>query len=435
MKKYILMLFSVISFLIANAQRHPARDTTRHWDTSFTSINESAAKLIHAPVLTSTSQQHQIIARQQFCFDIMMEVELNFGRISRYVAVFINTTDGYIGYTPPTAGGSINIVMPEIESFVFTIMSYKLGNIYMYHNQKASRGDGIDHLVSTSNTDQHEYQEMNNLTAAPLSRKTERRSYVYGTMNGQAYKRSDEPTVWFINTADYRGILPPTLTVQKILGAFGVGVIQTDFGSFILCERTNGASYTKITNIERCHVCFDPFGFKMTEADFYTKQTEKVRAEREKLDRDEADAQRASSCIPERMELINYRREMLRVQEENLRKAQSGNLMQDRTAQKGMLDMMDYTAVVHESVLSTKISLCSMQKAIDDNPDKAASYSAKLSCLQSQLGAFMSAEAQLQGVDSRYAHSSNSTDLVRAVTEKSQIYLQLMRTQSGNCSQ
>jgi hypothetical protein len=135
------------------------------------------------------------------------------------------------------------------------------------------------------------------------------------------------------------------------------------------------------------------------------------------------------------MEQISYRRELLRVQEENLRKAQSGNLMQDRTAQKGMLDMMDYTAVVHGSVLATKTSLCGMQKAIDDNPDKAASYSAKISCLQSQLIALTTAESQLRAVDARYAHSSNSTDLVRAVNEKSVIYSQLMRTQSVNCSE
>jgi len=433
MKKYILMLFSVVSFLLVNAQRHPARDTTRHWDTSFTSINESAAKLIHAPVLTSTSQQHQIIARQQFCFDIMMEVELNFGRISRYVAVFINTTDGYIGYTPPTAGGSINIVMPEIESFVFTIMSYKLGNIYMYHNQKASRGDGIDHLITTSNTNQHDYQEMNNLTAAPLNRKTERRSYVYGTMNAQAYKRSDEPTIWFINTADYRSILPPALTVQKILGAFGVGVVQTDFGSFILCERTNGTSYTKITNIERCHVCFDPSGFKMTEADFYTKQTADIRAEREKINQDQAEAQRAESCVSERMQQINYRREMLQVQEDNLLKAQSGNLIQDNNAQKGMLGMMDYNAAVHSSILATKTTICNIEYGIGhrqaNEPDNGAAE--RLSCQQQILSNLMITEGQMQAIDARY-NTGSAMDLVRRNAEKARIYSRVM--QAAGCN-
>ncbi|MFT3933146.1 MAG: hypothetical protein QM726_05960 [Chitinophagaceae bacterium] len=425
MKKYILLALISLGVIASNAQPRQRRDTARTiWDSNPTSVSQTTAQLIHAPILRSADQEHRIIPRQQFCFDVMMEVELNFGSLSRLTAVFINTTDGYIGYTRPSRGGSINVLMPETEDFTFTVISYKMNNIYMYHNHKASRGEGIDHLVSTSNTEQQDYVEMNNITAAPLSRKTERRSYVYGTMNAQAYKRSDEPTIWYINTADYRTVLPPTLQVQKLIGAFGVGIIQTDFGPFILCERTNLSSYTKITNIERCHVCFDPSNYKLMEADFYAKGLESLRAETEKINRDEAAIQSHRHCQSEEMEVINFRRENVRVQEENLRRAQQGNLMQDRGAQKAFMGTANPLIVVKQSQLEAKVKICSIQSAMAEHPGDG-SYQHKLDCAQQQLASLQTIEARMVQIDQQY------TNVAEAAARKSQL---LMQVYAQNCN-
>jgi hypothetical protein len=396
---------------------------------------QASTELLHAPILRSPSNEDRriIATHQQFCFDLMIEIEINFGATSRFTAAFINTTDGYIGYTHPERGGAINVLMPEVESFEFTVISYKLGNIYMYKNRKASRGYGIDHLVSTSNTETHDYQQMNNLIAAPLSRKTERRSYCNGNMEATAYKRDDGPTKWFVYGGDYttNHTMPATLQVQKYLGVFGVGVITTDWGNFILTEVTNGSGYAAIKNIERTHVCFDPTNYKLTEANFYQKQAANLAAEREKINRDEADAQRAECCVAERMEVINFRRAQLQVQEDNLRNAQSGNLLQNNNAQKGMLSTMDYNANVHLSLLSTKVAICNVRYAMGKDPSKAASYSGKLSCLEDQQSNLVNLEAQMNAIDARY-NSGNAMDLVRRNTEKARVYMQQGSRQSCN---
>ncbi len=425
MQKSILLLYILFTCIAAKAQHRQQPDTTRlHWDNSIGSINGAKLQLTQAPVLKAANEEHRISPNQQFCFDVMMEVELNVGGTSLFTAVFINTTDGYVGYTKPTTGGAINILLPEIESFSFTIMSYKLGNVYMYHNRRASHGNGIDHLVTTSNTELRDYSATNNLTAAPLIRKNERRSYVYGTMNGQAYKRSDETTVWYINTADYRSVLPSTLQAQKFLGALGVGIVQTDYGPFILCERTNGHSYTRITNIERCHTCFDPTGFKLLEAGFYSKELENLRAESDKINREEAAIQHHTHCQTEELAVIAFRRENVKIQEENLRKAQQGNLMQDKSAQKAMLGAADPLISVRQSQLEAKVNICAIQHGLSEHPGDA-SLQNKLACAQQRLSTLQQAEASMSQIDRQYSN------VVEAKMHKEQLLMELFK--HSNC--
>ena len=312
--------------------------------------------------------------------------------------------------------------MPEVESFAFTIVSFKLGNIFFYHNQKAKDGV-LDHVVSTSNTDSHEYQMNNLLTAAPLSRKSERRTYCDGKAEALAYKRSDEPTLWFM----YGDRYPATLQAQKFLGVFGLGVVRTDAGSYIVMERQLGTSYTVIKRIERTHVCFDPTGFKMLETDFYSKRTADLQAEREKIDRDEVTAQNATCCVAERMAEINFRRQILQTSEDNLRKAQQGNLLQNRTAQQGMLDLMDPLVMVQQGILSTKTNICATRDDMSRNPSSAASDAERISCLNQTLGDLTNAESQMRAVERQY-----SGNIARVHAEKSRIYMTVLR--QGGCN-
>jgi len=421
--KYITMLsFCLLLFCSALQAQPPGRDTL-HRDTTLFGFGQAKAVLIHAPILLGSSQGINIVAnRQQFCFDLTMEIELFYGgRRSLETCLFINTTDGYIGYTQPSMGGSINMLIPEIESFRFTIMSFKLNNIYTYFNQKANH-DILNHLVSTSNTDTHEYQMNNLLTATPLSRKSERRTYCSGKAEALAYKRSDEPTTWFI----YGDRYPQSLQCQKFLGVFGVGVVKTDAGCYIVMERQAGSSYTVIKHIERTHICFDPTGFKMQEADFYTKRTADLQAESDKIDRDEADAQKQKDCVAERMAEINYRREVLRLERDNLRKAQQGNLMQDRTAQKGMIDLMDPLISLRQGILSIKTGICALEVEIGKHPERSEQAHSKLTCLTTQLANLNRAESEMQAADIRYA-----SNIALASVEKSRIYYRVM---SSGCN-
>ncbi len=424
MKARLILLYVIFLFAgILKAQ--PPRDSTRR-DTTYGGFIDARTQLMRAPVLRRSGNDDIRIVpnRQQFCFDATMEIELHYGGTrSLETCLFINTTDGYVGYTQPSMGGPINMLIPEAESFRFTIISFKLGNIFTYFNQKSNH-DVISHYVSTSNTDAHEYQMNNLLTASPLSRKNERRTYCDGRSEALAYKRSDEPTTWYI----YGDRFPASLQALKFLGAFGVGVVQTDAGPYIVLERTAGAtSYTVVKHIEKVHTYFDPAGFKMQEADFYAKRAAGLQRERERIDQDEAKAQHASSCVPERMAEIAYRRQQLQVNEENLRKAQQGNLIQDRTAQKGIIDMMDPLVAVRGSMLSLKTSICGVREDISRNPSHTASGNVRIRCLNDQLGELQTAEAQMLAAERRYAGNP-----ALANAEKSRIYLTVMNR--GSCN-
>jgi hypothetical protein len=212
--------------------------------------------------------------------------------------------------------------------------------------------------------------------------------------------------------------------VQKFLGGFGVGVIKTDAGVYMVMELGLGRNYTVIKHIERRTVCFNPEAFKLQEADFFAKRTADLQQEQVKINADEAEAQRAPCCIAERMAQINFRREQLRVQQDNLRNGQRGNLIQDRVAQKGMMDTMDPLPIVQGSILATRTSICTAQFYMSRDPARGGQ---KVSCLNGQLSALQIAESQMRAVDQQY-----STDIARALVEKSRIYSGLMRQPSCN---
>jgi hypothetical protein len=414
MMKYLLVLFFLIIYLDVNSQ------TPHRRDTSFVGFEAGRAEAINAPILRGNAQGLTIIPnRQQFCFDLEMDVELYFGGSrSRETTVFVNTTDGYLGYTTPSAGGPISDLIPEAESFRFTIISFKLGNIYTYFNQKGNQG--LEHLVSTSNSDTHEYQMNNLLTAAPLYRKSEHRVYCDGKAQALAYKRNDGPTVWYV----YGDRYPSALQVQKFLGAFGVGVARTNAGVYMVMELEMGRNHTSIKHIERRRVCFNPAGFKMQEADFYAKRGTDLQQEQTKIDEDERKAQNAPCCTAERMAEINFRRQELRVQQDNLRKSQQGNLMQDRVAQKAMLDTMDPLVMVQGAILSTKTSICITMFYRNNDPTHSQ---ARIDCLNQQLSALTQAESQMRAAETRY-----SSNLARVLAEKSRIYMTVFR--QGGCN-
>ena len=254
--------------------------------------------------------------------------------------------------------------------------------------------------------------------AAPLNRKSEYRNYCEGKARALAYKRDDGPTTWYV----YGDRFPATLQVQKFLGGFGVGVIKTDAGVFMVMELGIGRNYTVIKHIERRTVCFNPDAFKLQEADFYVKRATDLQQEQVKIDADQEKVQHAPCCIAERMAEINFRREQLRVQQDNLRKSQQGNLMQDRAAQKGMTDIMDPLPVVQGSILSTRTSICTTHFYMNNDPSGGA---LKVDCLSGQLSALETAERKMRAIDSQY-----TTDIARALVEKSRIYSGLLR-QSG----
>lgn len=416
------ILLTIWSTIILSAAAFAQRDSTRRDSIAFF-WPQGSAQLLHAPILQGTSQGVNIVPRQQYCFDATVEIELFYGgRRSLGCCLFLNTTDGYIGYTTPSVSGAINMIIPEVESFSFTVINFKMNNVFMYRNQKG-KNDQLVHLVSTSNTDSHEYQMTNLLTASPLSRKSERRTYCEGSAEALAYRRTDEPTTWYL----YGDRFPATVQAQKFLGAFGVGVVHTDQGNFIVMERTAGRNYTVIKRITKERLCFDPSNYKMAEADLYAKRAEDLAAEREKINRDEVTVQNSGVCVSEKMALINMRRAQLQIQEDNLRKSQSGNLLQNRVAQKGMLDMMDPMASVQMGQLQAKIGICTARDDMAKHPNNAPQDINRIQCLTDQIAVLQRAEAEMRAAETRYA-----ANMAQALAEKSRIYMRALSQVSCN---
>lgn len=412
-KKIIIIICLAFSLSVQ------AQEDSTHRDSALF-FQQGVSELLHAPILRSTQQEFHIVPHQNFCFDVLMEVELNFGSGSRYTALFLNLTDGYIGYTQPQPGGAINVLMPEVESFSFTVISYKLRNIYMYHNQKISgEGYNIEHLVSTSNTDASNYEAAYALTGSTLSRKTERRSYCSDQMIGTAYK-ANGPTVWYISGGDNNNNhwTPATLQVQKIIGAWGVGLIQTDAGPMIVLEQNSGRVYTRVISITNIHDCFDPNPFKLMESDFYTKMRQNINDETVRIQKDADNIDSDDPCYGEKMQEIQFRRDQQQVQQQQLQRAQSGNLLQNNTAQAGMLSFMDPETSVQAGILSAKSSLCTVL-----NP-KASNRSIdmdKANCLRSTISTLEQTLSQMQQIDRQY---SNPTE---ALVRKNQLYATVLK--------
>ncbi|MBS1497470.1 MAG: hypothetical protein JSU03_06935 [Bacteroidetes bacterium] len=425
MKYFSLIIFNLL-LLSSSLLAQPPRTDTLHRDTTVFGFNQAMSQATHAPILRGNSEGARIYpVRQNFCFDLTIDIDMYFGgRISRQTTLFINTTDGYMGYTQPSAGGPITELMPEVESFRFSVVSFKLGNVFMYHNEKASRGEGIDHLVTTSNSETHELQVNNTIVGALFTKKGQVRRYCDGKASAVTYKVDGQQTEWSINGTNY----PQTFKVEKYLGLFGIGIIRTNAGIFTIMELKSGTTDISIKRIERRNVCFDPTGFKMIESDFYAKSNARLQEEREKIDRDEANVSHMRSCQAERMAEIAYRRELLNREEEDVRKAQSGNLMQNNTAQRAMIEMSDPLISVHSSILSTKTSICSVQHGIDEHPENSGAGQARLACLNQSLSILMQAEADMQAAERTY-----SSNLAQAMAEKSRIYMNAAR-QAGQCN-
>lgn len=421
MKKNLLFVLSLLSCCLLFAQ--PPRQQPRR-DSALFTFEQSRAQLLQAPILRGNSDGATITpVRQQYCFDETIEIDMSFGGLrSVQTCLFINTTDGYMGYTTPSPNGAINMLIPEVESFRLTVVDFKLARVFVYHNQKG-RDDQLLHLVSTGNTDAHELQQNNLLTAAPLSKKTEHRSYIEGKLDAYAYKRSDEPSNWFI----YGDRLPSTLHVRKFLGLFGVGAISTDQGTFLVMERQNGRNYTVIKRMERTMICFDPTDYKMQEADFFAKRQAGLATEREKIDKDEAAAQRSGTCLAEKMALINFRREQLQKQEQGLQTSRDGNLVTDRPAQAAMIGIMDPLVTVQTSILATRVSICEATEYRNKHPENGAHAQGRINCLNDQLAALQQAESEMRAAETRFA-----ANIAQAFAEKSRIYARVMR--SADCN-
>jgi hypothetical protein len=413
------LICSFLSFiLIVNclvAQDPPRRDTIWGDWPNQPYYND----ILQAPVVTGETQEIIILPnRQVFCYDKQIQVKMQVGSSAVEQCLYLNTTEGHVGYCPPYRSGSGNVcdINPNDKDFSFFIIGMK-GNIYKYNNTE--KNGNIQHWVSTGNSQTYLYRGPagSGGDSAVLHKKSETRMYCNNKIKGKAYKFDGSSTVWYLFGQDY----PEKLIWKKYMGNFGIGYLSTNHGLYMLMEMEDGRGNSyKVTSAEKVNTCFDPQPFHMMEDELYTKRRAELDREQIKIDQDEAAAQRSGECVSEQMAAIGFRREQLQKQSENLEQSRIGNMYQDKPTQNAMIGMMDQTSVVQQSILSTKVSICKTQKAMDETTSASsrAHYQERLSCLQESVTSLQTLLSQMQALDVQYADNPGMR-----MAEKSRLYM------------
>ena len=408
--KRIIVVIAVMIAMTASAQHHERRDTL--------SLAAWKRAVMRAPVLTGESEPQIIVPHQpSLCFNVEFDLKMTVGSRVVEQCMFINYGMGLTGYLPPSASGLINMIIPEIPDFTFSVISLK-GNVYRYFNKKG-RNNALEYYVTTANSQTFQYQMQ---TGGPLNervtmnRKTETGSYCNGNMTARAYRTDDPNTTWFI----YGDRFPEKIHPKRMLGNFGVGYLHTEEGLFIVTEIRTNSFQCRVTDIQNSNACLNTQPFRIMEDEFNTKREQELQREREKLARQEAHI--SGDCIAEQTALLNFRKEMHRKQEENLRRSKEGNLYQDPAAQRGILGMMDPLMSVQEGILNTRLSICKTQKSMERSGSGGSQRAAeRIGCLGQQLSALQQLETQMRALDQQYASEPG-----RAYAEKSTLYVRNM---------
>jgi len=130
--KYVMICCCLLLVSLVNGQERHRRDTVP--------FGQWKEEITRVPVLTGGSQPIIIVPnRQQYCFDKQLYLKMQVGRMDAEQSIYLDTHNGLTGILPPSRGGAVLDIMPEIEHFNFTVMSMK-GNVYIYKNQKGRTG-------------------------------------------------------------------------------------------------------------------------------------------------------------------------------------------------------------------------------------------------------------------------------------------------------
>ncbi len=408
-----IFLFTVLLAIASTSvvAQDPAPDTA--WGSW--SQQEYYNGILQAPVITGQSSPQTISPTgQKLCFDKRIKIKslLNSGPVEQ--CMYLNTREGYAGIlTPSGTGADLCAIKTDDEKFIFFVTGLK-GNAYTFKNTK--KNGRIEHIVSTGNTQVHQLSMPSNIVQT-IHKKTERRGYCGDKIKTWAYKH-DNPTspVYFL----FGKVFPAEINVStsKFIGNSGVGYQFTDKGLFIVMEMESSSFGCKITELEEVNICFDPAPFRIAEDELYTKTLTSLQRERVKIAADEAKI--GNECVSQKMAVINFRKEQLRVQGVRLNTSQSGNTYQYLPAQQAMGQMIDHAAVTKQMILENEVKICEAERRAEQTSNEASrqKYQLRISCLYSQNGQLQNLEIQLKALDIQYA-----TEPGKAFAEKAKLFM------------
>jgi hypothetical protein len=417
MKKYTAISFAILFFYCTALAQPPVPDTVWGGYQNQALYNQ----VLEAPVVTGGTQAITIIPnRNPFCFDKKVTIKSTIDIRVVEQCLYLDTKGGLVAYVKPVTSAASGMcdIKPEDEDFFFSVIGLK-GNVFIYSN--TIKNGLIEHWVRTGNTQNYVYQGTTNTGVYTLHNKQERRSYCNDKFKGTAYKYDGDasPALYLFGKT-----YPPDLhiTANKYIGNFGIGYQETDKGLYIVMENVSSGYTCKITSIEDVEVCFDPSSFKIMEDEFLLKRSADLQAQKDKVERNLTKIRADDECASQKRIVLNFEKEQLRIQEENLTVVQQGNAYQNQNVQNAYASMMDPMIMLQGSILSTDLSICNTEVALRRNPSSTSTQN-KLSCLRDQRARFVLAVIEMAAIEARYPN-----DTVKGLGEKSRVYWELMKT-------
>lgn len=401
MKPILFIFFSLISFSVV-AQP----DTTRR-DTSWSSSPHRPflLSIMQAPVLEGRATAVTIVPRERICFDKIFKLKTQTSAGISEGCLFINTAKGLMASTPIKRGVAppcdLNIGRPE---FGLVLIGLK-GNTYNYFNAK--KKDRLEHWVTTSNSENYQYQFISSAESITLTRRAESRLFIGGKAKAWAYKAEGRPETWWL----FGKTEPATIlmTPKKFLGSYAVGYQYTDKGLFIIMQVTAPGYSAEVTDIQDMDICFDPSPFKIFEDELYTRGMESIVREREKLQKKESKIE-SGSCAGQERRSINFQKEALQRRQENLERSIQGNTQQNAATQQAQgQTIMNYDDVIQISIYETEIDICKQQERLSRQTNTSNQQSSsrrrqqeKLTCLNNQLAQQKATQQQMLRVNTQF---------------------------------
>lgn len=371
---------------------------------------------MQVPSLLHPVRQKTFMATEKLCFDKKLFLKGTTGSRAIDMYLFINTEDGYVGIMTGREGslgsGEFNI---DNERFNLMVVGKK-GNTYNYYSRK--KKGRMEHYVSTSNSEQYQYQFTGMVPANnAIYKKTERNMYCGDKFKAWSYKANgaDAPVMFMFGRT-----YPNKLVCKDMLGHAGVGYLNTDAGMYLVCELQKGSYRTEVREFDDIDICFDPASFTKAEEEMYAQVDEGIAKNKEKLQ----SKNYTGTCASEKERLKQFKLEKLEKQKQNLEQSKQGNALQNRNTQKAYANMMDPIDMAEVMVYEIDVKACQTQDRINRSSGDQSKNQQKLSCLNSQKGRVQAAIQQMRALDTQYANEPG-----KAHVEKMKLYGRVM----GGC--
>lgn len=328
--------------------------------------------------------------KQEGCFLINDEVgaALSFGFDNKY-----------------QSGCNYNILDENFTAFLFTLK----GNTYTYYNRKERAGKTggfqVQHYVMTGNTEPESPENMFN--RKKFLAKDDYRTFCNGEFKGRKYVDNEGEMSVYI---EYNDSMPEIIEGLNFLGAYGIGFIHTQAGSFRLLGYSYGKTETETVSFKKMPFseCFKPQSFIKVEDKSVRVAISSVHERNVHLSKTIEKAKTVSNdCAAMKVKWLEEEKRQNKLKEQQL------NWIKDNRAAKTnpgnlrkLTENIDPFAPYLVLRLEVEYNLCVLEKNINRGEYKKEEYTKVLKrkeCYTKQIEEMKKMEEEAKSIKIKYA--------------------------------